>query len=145
MCTELSMLAGDLCVQKPGLCDNNSYLRSVWGNIKQGHNIIEYQRTWRLCPILCASDAETRARQGTDISELHESAGEQDLPCNSCNSTSGYEPKGSESRLSNRYLYTRALSIMIHNSQVVEATQCPWTAAQMKNCGLHTQQNIVQP
>ena len=39
------------------------------------------------------------------------------------NSTSGYGPRRTDSRDSNRYLHTRVHSIVIHNSQEVEATQ----------------------
>lgn len=46
-------------------------LRSVWGNIKQGQDITEPQRTWRVCPF--------GLRQGPDASTLHGSAGEQHL------------------------------------------------------------------
>lgn len=45
----------------------------------------------------------------------------------SSNSTCKYTSKRPESRVFKRYLYTRVNSSIIHNSQNVEATQCPLT------------------
>lgn len=45
-----------------------------------------------------------------------------ELPCDP-NSTSGYTPPKIESQVLKRYLYIHGHSIIIHNSQEVEATQ----------------------